>query len=346
MRIFCLLPILISMLGCATTAVPQAFDPEQFSSLLERRQFTEAKALLYGQPGMALTTEQSQQYHQQLDTSSALYVHDLLQGADAWQQQNQWYQAEQAYREGLDALPGSTQLQDGYDQFSQQQQFYVDDLKHQLKLHRARLLPREIELTEHLCAVDPGNEKLQNTLDNMQREAESLILFLTPLAQQAFSKGLYKQTMDFDRQILALGDSEPSRARLAKIEESLSQDARRRARNRQQAQNRKREALWQSYDEALSISDFITAQSALGELDALGFKGPVAQEQREHLQTMIQEKSAALIAEGKKYYTRGKLDSALIRWREALLLLPENQDLIARIKRAEVFQANYQRLAR
>ena len=96
----------------------------------------------------------------------------------------------------------------------------------------------------------------------------------------------------------------------------------------------------------MASEDYIQARAALDQLVDSGKQQPEALRERDRLQALINEKSVALIAEGKKYYTRGKLDNAIETWRKALLFNPDNPDLVARIKRAETFQANYQRLAR
>jgi tetratricopeptide (TPR) repeat protein len=249
------------------------------------------------------------------------------------------------YTQGLDALPQNPALGLAYEEYSAQRQQYVDAIKKDLKLHRAQLLPREIQLTRSLSEVDPRDQRLQNKLYDMQQEAASLVVFMTPLAQSAYARGEYQQAKQLDQQILLLGESEQSRQRIVFIDAKLNQDAQRRAQGRQLANKKKRDGIWQEYDQALQQGDYLLARSALDKLDALGFKGPIAEEELQRLDALISEQCAALIAEGKKFYTRGKLDAAINSWRQALVLNPDNQDLVARVKRAETFQANYQRLS-
>lgn len=340
-----LLSTTFSLGACVSTTAPKQFDPETYAQLLEQRQFTQARSNLRGSSALQLNAEQRQQYTRQLDVASELYLQDLISEAKTQEQQQQWYRAGQLYTQGLDALPQNTALKQAYADYSSQQAAYVGDIKKNLKLHRAQLLPREIELTASLSEVEPRDQRLQNKLHDMQQEAASLVVFLTPMAQQAYDQGQYKQAKVFDQQILQLGDSEQSRERIATVDAKLSQDARRRAQGRQKANKKKRDVLWQDYDSALKQGDYLAAQAALNKLDALGFKGPVAKEEYGRLNALIGEQSASLIAEGKKFYTRGKLDAAIDSWRQALVLIPDNQDLVGRIKRAETFQANYQRLS-
>jgi tetratricopeptide (TPR) repeat protein len=180
----------------------------------------------------------------------------------------------------------------------------------------------------------------------MEREASQLVIFMTPLAQQAYDSGNFELARQYDRQILELGESPQSRERLAFIDAKLSRDAQRAAQGRQKAERKKRERNWRDYEAAMASEDYLRARAALDQLAASGVQEPAAQKERNRLETLINDKSVALIAEGKKSYTRGKLDNAIDAWRRALLLNPDNPDLVARIKRAETFQANYQRLAR
>lgn len=341
-----ILSTLVVLVSCATTAPQPSFDPEQFSSLIEHRQFTEANIMLNKYSATLLSEQERIDYAEQLETASALYVDDLLIKTSQWEQQKNWYQAEQLYTQGHDALPESESLTHAYKAFSVAKANQMGSIRHQLKLHRAKMLPRQIELTHLLAAMDPRDERLQNKLYDMEREAESLVLFLTPLAQNAFAEGQYSESRKFDEQILLLGNSAQSRVRIAAVDAKKNQAAQRRANTRKQANKRKRDSLWSSYEVALQGGDFQQARQLLEQLSSVGFKGPIADEEFKRLNTLIDQRSTILVAEGKKYYTRGKLDAALNSWRQALLLKPEDQDLVARVKRAETFQANYQLLSR
>ena len=336
---------LLALAGCASApSAPVLFDPEGYAQLLELRQFEQARSSLALAPGV--DDDLRRELQQQVDMAAQLYVEDLLDTAQGRQQQGQWYLAGRLYREGMDALPGNTVLQQAYADYTLQKQAHIDTLQQQLKLHRARLLPEEISLTRQLADVDPRDQRLQNKLFEMEREAGQLVLFMTPLAQQAYDSGDFELTRQYDQQILKLGESPQSRERLAFIDARLSRDAQRAAQGRQKAERKKRERIWREYETAMASEDYIQARAALDQLADSGKQQPEALRERDRLEALINEKSIALIAEGKKHYTRGKLDNAIETWRKALLFNPDNPDLVARIKRAETFQANYQRLAR
>jgi tetratricopeptide (TPR) repeat protein len=339
-------PVSLALLyGCASAPSPPViFDPESYALLLEMRQFEQASSSLALAPGV--DDEMRQQLQRQVDMAAQLYVEDLLNSARVQQREGQWYQAGLIYREGMDALPGNIVLEDAYADYARQKQAYVDVLQQQIKLHRAKMLPEEISLTRQLSEVDPRDQRLQNKLFDMEREADQLVVFMTPLAQQAYDSGDFKLARQYDQQILTLGESPQSRARLAFIDAKLSRDAQRAAQGRQKAEREKRERLWRNYEAAMASEDYLQARAVLDQLAASGGQPAAAQQERARLEALINEKSIALIAEGKKYYTRGKLDNAIDAWRRALQFNPENPDLIARIKRAETFQANYHRLAR
>ncbi len=340
-----LFAMLFGLQGCVSTEAPTSFDPEGYALMLEQRQFTQARSQLRSATPIQLSGEQRQQYARQLELASELYVQDLLGSALEQERQQLWYAAGQLYAEGLDALPQNAALEQARKDYSNKQSAYVDGIKQNLKLHRGHMLPREIELTRMLSDVYPRDERLHNKLYDMKQEAASLAVFITPLAQNAYDMGQYQLAKQYDRQILQLGESQQSRERIAFVDAKSSLDARRRAQGRQKANKKKRDELWRDYDKALKRGDYLQARTALNKLDTLGFKEPVAQEEHGRLDALIGEQSAALIAEGKKFYTRGRLDSAIDSWRQALVLIPDNQDLVGRIKRAETFQANYQRLS-
>ena len=337
------LSLLLLLTACASAPTPLVFDPESYAQLIEMRQFGQARSSLMQAPG--LDDETREQLSQQVDMAAQLYIQDLVSSAQAEQEQGQWYEAGRLYREGIDALPGNTDLNQAYDEFMLQRQAYVDQLQQQLKLHRAQLLPQEIFLTHKLGELDPRDQRLQNRLFDMQQEAAQLVIFLTPLAQQAYDDGDYKLARQYDGQILRLGESQQSRERLAFMDAKLSQDAQRAAQGRQKAKRKMRERIWRDYEEAMANEDYLQARIALDQLTSSGTRQPEAQKELDRLETLINKKSIVLIAEGKKYYTRGKLDLAIDAWRQALVFNPDNPDLAARIKRAETFQANYQRLA-
>lgn len=340
------LPLLLLLTACATTVTPVPFEADNFSSLLERRQFTQARAMLAGPAGSTLSAQVHSELEQQLDTAAALYAQDLIEEARGLREQEQWHRAGELFSQGRDALPENLQIHAAYMTFTDERARYVSDVKYQMKLHRAKMLPRQIELTRLLGVVDPRDERLQNKLYDMEQEAESLVLFLTPIAQDAYAAGNYQESLVYDRQILELGESAQSRQRIAAIEAKQAQVAQRKARDRKQAVKRKREALLTSYEVAVQGGEFEQARELLEQLSGLGFSGSEADAEFTRLNSLIGQRSEALISEGKKHYTRGKLDDAISSWRQALQLTPDNQDLLGRIKRAETFQANYQRLTR
>jgi hypothetical protein len=337
------LSTVLLLTACASAPTPLVFDPESYAQLIEMRQFGQARSSLMQAPG--LDDETRQQLSQQVDMAAQLYIQDLVSSAQAEQEQGQWYQAGRRYREGLDVLPGNTDLKQAYDEFTLQRQAYVDQLQQQLKLNRAQLLPQEISLTHKLGDLNPRDQRLQNRLFDLEQEAAQLVLFLTPLAKQAYDDGDFQLARQYDGQILRLGESQQSRERLAFIDAKLSQDAQRAAQGRQKAERKMRERLWRDYQDAMVSEDYLRARVALDQLVSSGARQPEAQKELDRLQELINKKSIILIAEGKKYYTRGKLDLAIDAWRRALVFNPDNPDLVARIKRAETFQANYQRLA-
>jgi tetratricopeptide (TPR) repeat protein len=337
---------LVLLAGCASAPLAPQFDPEEYARLLDQRQFANARILLLDAPAEQLNEGQRRALGEQLDLAGELYVEDLLNSAAEQERQQRWYQAGQYYREGIDALPHNTALLEAYEGYLAQQQGYMNEVHGQLKLHRAKLLPREIELTHLLVSADPRNQQLQNSLYDMELEAASLVSFLTPLAQQAYDEGNFPQARIYDEQILQLGESAQSRQRIAVIDARQNREAQRVAQGRQQADKKKHDVLLRNYDEAMQQADYLQARETLRQLDALGFDGPVAHGERERLEGLINAASTRLVAEGKKFYTRGKLDSAIDSWRKALVFNPDNPDLVGRIKRAETFQANYQRLAR
>lgn len=334
---------LLLLTACASAPAPPVFDPESYAELIEMRQFGQARSSLMQAPG--LDQAWRQELSQQVDMAAGLYIQDLVNAAQAEQQQGNWYQAESLYLEGMDALPGNADLKHAHDEFERQRDAYVDRLQAQLKLHRSQLLPQQITLTRALGAVDPRDQRLQNKLFEMEREAAGLVLFLTPLAQQAYDAGDYQLAQQYDSQILQLGESPQSRERLAFIDTKLSQEAQRAALGRQKAQRIKRERTWRDYQQAMASEDYLRARTALDQLASSGARQHETQKELDRVEALIDQKSTVLIAQGKKHYTRGKLDLAIDAWREALVLKPENPDLTARIKRAETFQANYQRLA-
>ncbi len=335
--------LLLMLTACASAPTPLVFDPESYAQLIEMRQFGQARSSLMQAPGV--DDETREQLNQQVDMAAQLFVQDLVSSAQAEQEQGQWYQAGRLYQEGLDALPGNTGLEQAYDEFRVQRQNYVDQLQQQLKLHRAQLLPQEISLTRKLGDLDPRDQRMQNSLFDLEQEAAQLVLFLTPLAQQAYDDGNFQLARQYDGQILRLGESPQSRERLAFIDAKLSQDAQRAAQGRQKAQRKMRERIWRDYQQAMATEDYLQARVALDQLTSSGTQQPEAQQELDRLQQLINQKSIVLIAQGKRYYTRGKLDLAIDAWRQALVFNPDNPDLAARIKRAETFQANYQRLA-
>lgn len=343
--VFGCIAMLEGLAGCTGLAAPNEFDDQTYKLLIDDAQFFRASSMLEQAGDLQLGPEQRKLYREYRDLAAKTFEIKALQEFSTKESEGRWFEAEEAYRVARTALPQSTVLQQSYQHFDQHRGSYVEGLNQSLRIHRAQFLPVEIALTEQIFAVYPEDYALQNRLNQLQFEAGELAAFLAPLAEQAFLQHRLEETRHYDAMILQLGNSSVSEGRIAHVERMLDQVERKRTISRQQADKKKRDNLWQDYDRALQRDDYSRAQQLLRKLDALGFRGPVAEGEMGRLNRLIERKTVALIDEGNKHYTRGQLDDALKHWREAQVLVPNDQELKGRIKRAETFQANYRSLS-
>lgn len=335
--------------GCAGLSAPVAFNERAFRLLVDEQRFDLASGMLARIDPLQTSFEQTALCRRYLELAVQAFELETLREAAAREAAGQWYEAEKVYRAARAKLPDSAVIEGGYRDFDRHRSAYVDDIKRALRLLRARLLPPEIELTRQIAEVYPEDYALHNHLQQLEFEAGELVAFLQPLAAEAFAGGRYDDARNYDMLILQFGESPVSSERLAAIGTLQNQAERERQASRRQQQRqlqqKRRDELWRDYDRAIGRGDYPLARDVLNRIDEQGLGGPKTGKERERLQGLIMERSLALIDDGKRKYTRGQLDAALQSWREALALVPDDAELRARIKRAETFQANYQRLS-
>lgn len=329
--------------GCANFGTSGPFESDRYVNMLEEGEFTQAERYL--EKLVVEDDPERKALRKQLDKAKLAYEKDTLKQANSARKSNEWLKAQGIYQQGLEALPNSEKLQNSFFTFLTQKEAYISKLEKKHALNRAKVLPKELSLNEKLLAVHPSDRTLKREIKRLRAEALELSVYFDGLAEASFESGKFTKAKQYDALVLSLVDSKVSRERIASANKALDQVAQRNARSQLAKKQKQFDEQWRLYEEAVSSGDYLAARRWLEKLQSFKLHSNTLDKESARLTVLINSKADKLIQKGKQQYTRGQLEDAIASWKSALELKPGDQSLVAQIKRAEIFHANYQRLS-
>jgi hypothetical protein len=337
-----LLVLLISYLsGCTTFHVHQISVSKQVTVWAEKKQFNKAIEAIEAVPSDHPEYQGLRQQLPFIRQQKRNYIQEVLVEAKQYEDNQDWIKAEQVIQSGLKALPENSELQS-------QQKHYQDKQAQRAERDTNAIL---IAKAQYYIDARPYQEsRLYNSghsfsdiqrFNEFEKEADEV-------SQQLYDIGvkywqLNKPTQAKEALILAIRASydESSQELLTKI---LNNE---RTRREQDRQKKKKQAsdlapeLEQSFKEYLRYGNFTGAQQVLDEMNTLGL--PSISQKKENLKRQKIDTANILIASGNVLYNSGLIQEAIKRWKQALILTPENTDLQQQIERAKRFLDNLER---
>lgn len=180
----------------------------------------------------------------------------------------------------------------------------------------------------------PDDYSAQFDIQRFEKDKLEIANHLEKCGEQASKNKQYTMARDCYSLSNKLAPTKQKLARVNKIDAQLKKKA---------SQKRHNELL-SAYKSAYAKQEYNKAKMHLNTLLAINPKHKQAINYLESLNIEINEQVSKNITSGKELYSQNKIDEALIEWKKAQQLEPDNDEIIQLINRAEKVSKKIERL--
>lgn len=287
-------------------------------------------------------TPAQQQQIKQLHRSLQQFERDATRAAGRLEQEGDWRGAEIMLRRATQALPDSQPLSSSRQQLAERRQLREELVRMDLAIHRGEQLLRDAELYQRLQQLSPGlltRLELESYHRNCRKSAKEL--------QDYAQRALERQDYALARRGLQIaqrlyGDDNQH----DDIERNLARANRelRRA-ERQPTRASVDHGIAKELQRVLGSGDLQSARQHLNRLRQQSPRHPQLLSLQSQFQTQLNARVETAIKQGNSLYSQGNINQALVVWREAKTLDPDNIELLTNIARAEKVLQNLRSLS-
>jgi len=281
----------------------------------------------------------------------AQYETNILRRAKTLQENDEWPAALELLEQASAKVPASEPLAAAKDEFFREREERLEKIGRQLDLFEAQHLADKSPLVEKRLAVNPESwrNRWRTFLHNVETErlAQDLVL----CGERALKAEDFELAESCFTMVETLTDELDVTPHLALLEERREQArlererlAAERERQRQAELAARVEQLKSRYQQLIAAGWWVAARDTLQELQERAPDDDQVVLWRQELQQTITSRVDQAIRRGQSLYSRGHLREALVVWREAQELDPDNAELQSHIARVERFINKLNRL--
>ena len=294
-----------------------------------------------GTPGPATDTDRTES----VPTNAELAVQDAQELADS----GQWADAIALLDSAAQSFPNDATLVEEHESLVERWAYEQRVIEDEILVNDAEGLREKLALLEKLARAEPGdlvvasrraywNQALTGKLDELVACCDAHVSTQPALARRCLSVA---SEMSAPREI--------SR-RLARIEEKLRKTEERVAQRQRVAAEKEDQArvthLLEKARLALGAREYRRALDTLRQVARLEPRNPEMLKLRRRIERVIRPQIEALVKRGDQLYLDEQLDAAVATWRAALNLRPQDEEILARIERAQTVLSKLKELRR
>jgi tetratricopeptide (TPR) repeat protein len=280
-----------------------------------------------------------------LDLAARYEVETFAEAAQA-QVDGDWEAALARYQEGLDKYPDSILLQDGLRYLRDAQAKRTDEISQELLINRGQYLVEALPRQRKLTEVDPENRGARRLREQLEREALEVGAALGERGGRALERGdvdLAERTLPLAAKLNPSPEIEARYQGLKALERAARTQERTeqkkvqvdKQRERVQARKLRSRELYAIYERAEQNQDLVRARDALSEIIRIEGKSSRAVALLDDLEARIDVRVEDLNAQGGTSYSRGQFEDAVVFWKRALELDPDNEEVQSNLRRAQ-----------
>ena len=337
----------LGLASCASLSIPKQPSDDYIATLLEGNKFESAlRTVDKWQDNFPNNLELPKQ-RKTIIQAIGRFETDTLKRAKQLDADDQWHETRIIYENALEILPSSQALQNAYSEFSVRRLNYINELKEDIDIERAKhWLSISAELKAMYNAAPNDREaKVWKEKSEAEREHLARRLVNYGLAHEK-NKHFGTAALRYDLAYrLSPGEfTKPYHKRAAKTFAQRKIEEKQRDKANQQRQQTKLDQLIEDFDHYLEAKDFRLARQTLGAMEIIDANSPTVLDRKAQLDKQRNIELKKSIQDGKKFYTKGEFESAINAWTRALQFDPDNKEIKENIQRAEKFRDNLKRL--
>ena len=320
--------------GCSHYYASQSDLNQRIDSWLKNREFSKIEKALEHLSAEHSDYNRIKARASKIETEKQNYIKFTLAAASKFQQQDKWQKAIDTLNEALDKIPEDKKLLEKRDSLIDERNHQVAQLRKSMLLKKARALIQYKTIYNKLEKLIPKDFSAQYDINKYNREKDEISEQLMSCGRHALTERQYAQAEECFR---LSNNLTPSKGKLALLNKTQKK-------RKLIDQENKSKILIGTYQKAIEAGDFPKARDQLKALLTLNPGYKQAQQLKERLDKKISARMTKGIEEGKKYYSEGDINRAVIIWEELLKIEPENEELISLINRGKKVSKKIEKL--
>ncbi|MCW8935895.1 MAG: hypothetical protein OQK98_14320 [Gammaproteobacteria bacterium] len=262
------------------------------------------------------------------------FIEDTSASAQAYKNENKWQLALDTYNNALEKIKDDPRLSKERQKLLKDREAKVTELRIDMLMKRANALISYKEIYSKLHALVPHDYSAQFDINRYEKDRLEVAGYLMMCGDQALNKKQHTVALNCYTLSNKLAPSKQKAMRVEKIDSQLKNKS-----------NKKRyDDLLSSYKSALQKEDYKKAKLHLNTMLAIDPSNKKAKSLLTSLNDKLRQQASTKITRGKELYSEKKINDALLIWQQALLLEPDNEELIQLISRAEKVSKKIQSL--
>jgi len=267
----------------------------------------------------------------EVEQAANKYEHAQLATIQQNIEQQEWAGAEQGFKQLMQQLPESEDLQAAYQDFLKKRSRFVQRLNDQLAINKAQWLVQDADVRQDLASAMPDDKAAQRALQEHQTQANNVYQQLTACGIKALEVSDLELAIECLQLANDLQPSEALQSSIADLQKKLDKQ-----------QQRTTIVISSHGKQLLTKAELKMREGNLKEAIALYEKIPAKDKRytqviafKKELDSHIKTNVKQGIELGRKLYSQGEVKQALAVWNNILVLDANNQYLMSYIKRAE-----------
>jgi len=269
-----------------------------------------------------------------IDEKRKNFIQSASESAKNFQQQDKWQQALNTYDDALNKIHDQPVLSQGRADLILERDAQIDTLKKDMMMQRANALISYKKIYDKLLALIPEDRRAQQDIHHYNKNRLEVAQQLNMCGEQARKNKQYLLASDCYALSNQLEPTQQKQLWITSINKQLIRQSTRKSSNE----------LLTAYLVAYNKHEYKKAQQHLKTLLAADPSHEKTRKLLASLNNEISEMALKKINAGKTLYNKKKIDEALKVWQQALLLEPDNDEIIELINRAKKVSKKIQSL--
>jgi len=262
------------------------------------------------------------------------FIENTSSSAQTYLNDNKWQLALDTYNSALEKIENEPRLSKEREKLLVDRDLKVSALRKEMLMKRANALISYKEIYSKLNALVPQDYSAQFDINRYEKDRVEVAGYLKMCGDHAKKKKQYITARDCYSLSNKLVPNKQKSNWVAKIDSQL----------KSKSDKKRYDELLKAYKSAFEKEEYMKARLHLNTLLAIDPSHKKAKTLLTALNKKVREQASIKITLGRELYSKKKINDALLVWQQALLLEPDNEELIQLVSRAEKVSKKIQSL--